>query len=209
MLGRTPCRPAPLVFAPQRRRISCSAPRMQNRTSPARSQQGLTRQPCTPSRQVRRESGTQSRSVTIAGRGRRAHRRRSVRPPDAAVESVQVADLDNPRALWSETRNASDRRSANPSPPGAPRRARCSDKGGTGNCLVHDRLCASPATCQPRVAPSPSRPRRSGAADALSHQNWTGPLGGEGLAGRGRGRARQCQLGGACRAWRTCGACAF
>jgi hypothetical protein len=75
---RTPCRPALLVFAPQRRRISCSAPRMQDRTSRARSQQGLTPQPCTPSRPVRRGPGTQSRSMTVAGRGHRAHRRRSV-----------------------------------------------------------------------------------------------------------------------------------
>ena len=68
------------------------------------------------------------------------------------------------------------------------KRARCSDKGGTGNCLVHDRLCASLATCQPR-GPSPAWSRRSGVADAFSHENWTGPLSGEG-ASRPRSRAR-------------------
>ena len=51
-------------------------------------------------------------AVTLSdrgGRGERSPSRLNARSPAAAVESVQVADLDNLRALWSATRNASVR----------------------------------------------------------------------------------------------------
>lgn len=130
--------PSDTVCAGQRLALTCCATTVRMDSSLISGAAGASAGCALPIRRVLLAASAQASSTARLRAGIRALTSRGARSPDDG-------QLKLPRAGDAIGDRQTRRRLARSN------RARCSDKGGTGNCLVHDRLCGSPATCQPRV----------------------------------------------------------